>query len=176
MLKNLTPRRDGNMVFVSSLCTYAVFFFSFSISNSLSFPIVLHSTLYSKYLLSLLQCLKGIATPHTRKDRHLGSAAWHCVLLLSHHYFEKGWLESSPAIKLKKTGVIARCNSIAHSTSIAGTTWAAPSFSSYWRQRISVCHRRGTARAVQRCLLTNCLARLGGTPADFSDFVNPHLF
>ena len=55
-------------------------------------------------------------------------------------------------------------------------TLATSSFSSYWRQRISVCHRRGTARAVQRCLLKNCLARLGGTPADFSDFVNPHLF
>ena len=24
-------------------------------------------------------------------------------------------------------------------------------------------------KAVQRCLLTNCLARSGGTPADFSD-------
>ena len=28
---------------------------------------------------------------------------------------------------------------------------------------------------MQRCLLTNCLVRSGGTPADFSDFVNPYL-
>ena len=85
-------------------------------------------------------------------------------------------IESDGAFGKGLQDFIARCNSIAHGTSIAGTTWAASSFSSYWRQRISVCHRRGTARAVQRCLLTNCLARSGGTPADFSDFVDPHLF
>ena len=43
---------------------------------------------------------------------------------------------------------IARCNSTAHGTSIAGTTWAASSFSSYWRQRISVCHR--TVREIRK--------------------------
>ena len=85
-------------------------------------------------------------------------------------------IESDGAFGKGLQDFIARCNSIAHGTSIAGTTWAASSFSSYWRQRISVCHRRGTARAVQRCLLTNCLARSGGTLADFSDFVDPHLF
>ena len=85
-------------------------------------------------------------------------------------------IESDGAFGKGLQDFIARCNSIAHGTSIAGTTWAASSFSSYWRQRISVCHRRGTPRAVQRCLLTNCLARSGGTLADFSDFVDPHLF
>ena len=46
----------------------------------------------------------------------------------------------------------------------------------YWRQRISGCHRRGWVRAVQRCLLTNCLARSEGILADLGDFVNPQLF
>ena len=87
-------------------------------------------------------------------------------------------IESDGAFGKGLQEFIARCNSIAHGTSIAGTTvtLATSSFSSYWRQRISVCHRRGTPRAVQRCLLTNCLARSGGTLADFSDFVDPHLF
>ena len=68
------------------------------------------------------------------------------------------------------------CNSIAHGTSIAGTTWAVSSFSVYWRQRITVCRRRGSARTAQRCLLTNCHARSGGNLADLNNFVNTQLF
>ena len=56
-------------------------------------------------------------------------------------------IESDGAFGKGLQDFIARCNSIAHGTSIAGTTWAASSFSSYWRQRISVCHRRGTAES-----------------------------
>ena len=59
---------------------------------------------------------------------------------------------------------------------LAVITWKKKKSSAYWCKRISVCHRRESARAVQRCLLTNCLARSGGNLADQSDLVNPQLY
>ena len=85
-------------------------------------------------------------------------------------------IENDGALGKELQAFIRRCNEVALGMPIAGTTWAACSFAAYWRQRISVCLRRGSARAAQRCLLANCSARSGGCPADFSDFVNPQLW
>ena len=82
-------------------------------------------------------------------------------------------IENDGTLGKELQAFIRRCNEVALRMPIAGTTWAASSFGAYWRQRISVCLRRGEARAAQRCLLANCSARSGGCPANLSDFVNP---
>jgi len=53
----------------------------------------------------------------------------------------------------------ALCRQLSRDVAVQDTTWSAPTFSSYWQQRLSVVLRRGTARAVHRVLRDNAWDR-----------------